>query len=561
MGKINNVFSTPLQAVNNVNRVDGKAEEIKLEFDPKDIGATRQKNGQFPPTKTVTENAVETALLKHFGFDVKDSADIARVKQLLQTDDNPFAALQTSSDSESGELVADYNNRTGKYEIFDNVEKNLYRQLQGKAAEVKTQIEKEKQNVISNQANPNEVIAGRNGITNNKRTELENKLNNQPSISAPNRNESEKTVKGITNAIESVTGTSNPFAGTEIGKQFNRLGVSSLRLSGKALELSNYFNEKLNDAIRYVAPDSVDELLNQTDKMNRENAEALQNASSAVTNEDKYIDTKTRQLGQEIPVTEDLANKLMYFPEAIPNAIDSAIKGDFKEDDGSYSDKFGKFIGGLNPMGDVRDIIANGKKVIGGDGKATIPLIASIIGGVPGAGDIAKPIIKEVGEELTKKAIKETGGETVEKVVKEEVPQTIKQTGKLKIEAGRTLSSDEQEIANLLTADGKNVKAPKEVNIPGVKNPDFEVEGVKTELKTIENITSADIGGAVSRRIYEAGRQAPNVIIDVRKQAGMTKEIAENAAERAFLLQKRTGNERLKEVRLLGVEFDFTVKK
>ncbi len=172
----------------------------------------------------------------------------------------------------------------------------------------------------------------------------------------PNRNESEKTVKGITNAIESVTGTSNPFAGTEIGKQFNRLGVSSLHLTGKALELSNYFSEKLNDAIRYVAPDSVDQLLNQSDKMNRENAEALQNASSAVTNEDKYIDAKAKQLGQEIPVTEDLANKLMYFPEAIQNAIDSAIKGDFKEDDGSYSDKVGKIIGGLSPVGDARDI-------------------------------------------------------------------------------------------------------------------------------------------------------------------------------------------------------------
>ena len=59
------------------------------------------------------------------------------------------------------------------------------------------------------------------------------------------------------------------------------------------------------------------------------------------------------------------------FSEAIPNAIDSAIKGDFKEDDGSYSDKVGKFIGGLNPVGDVRDIIANGKKLIQGDGKAT----------------------------------------------------------------------------------------------------------------------------------------------------------------------------------------------
>ncbi len=71
-----------------------------------------------------------------------------------------------------------------------------------------------------------------------------------------------------------------------------------------------------------------------------------------------------------------LATKLMYFPEAIPNAIDSAIKGDFKEDDGSYSDKVGKIIGGLNPVGDVRDIVTNGKKVIGGDGKATIRLIS-----------------------------------------------------------------------------------------------------------------------------------------------------------------------------------------
>ena len=76
----------------------------------------------------------------------------------------------------------------------------------------------------------------------------------------------------------------------------------------------------------------------------------------------------------------------------------------------------------------MRDITANAKKVIEGDGKATIPLIASIIGGVPGAGDVAKPIIKEIGEELTEKAIKETGGKTIEKVVKEEVPQTIRQT-------------------------------------------------------------------------------------------------------------------------------------
>jgi len=120
----------------------------------------------------------------------------------------------------------------------------------------------------------------------------------------------------------------------------------------------------------------------------------------------------------------------MYFPEAIPNAIDSAIKGDFKDDDGSYSDKVGKFIGGLNPIGDVRDIVANGKKVIGGDGKATIPLIASIVGGVPGDGDIAKPIIKEVGEELTERVLREGGDELLEKTTKEGTEKLAKEQAK-----------------------------------------------------------------------------------------------------------------------------------
>ena len=159
------------------------------------------------------------------------------------------------------------------------------------------QIAREKQSIVAKPTNPNELIAGKNGITNNKRAELENKFKNQASMSAPTQNKSEKGVKSITDAIEKVTGTSDPFATTEIGKQFNRLGVSGLRLGGKAKELSNYFSEKMNDAFRYVAPDSVDELLNRQDQTNREMAQALQNANSAVTGEDNYIDTKARTEG------------------------------------------------------------------------------------------------------------------------------------------------------------------------------------------------------------------------------------------------------------------------
>jgi len=97
MGKINNVFSAPLQPVNNVNRLDGKREKITLEFEPKEIGAVQQgKKREYPPTMTITENDVETALLKHFGFDATDSADIARVKQLLQIEGSPLAKLNTT---------------------------------------------------------------------------------------------------------------------------------------------------------------------------------------------------------------------------------------------------------------------------------------------------------------------------------------------------------------------------------------------------------------------------------------------------------------------------------
>ena len=114
-----------------------------------------------------------------------------------------------------------------------------------------------------------------------------------------------------------------------------------------------------------------------------------------------------------------------YFPEAIPNAIDSAIRGEFKDDDGSYSDTFGKIAGGLIPAADVRDIVADGKRVIEGENGAYIKLGASIVGAIPIAGDIAKPIIKRLGREILEKSAMEIETKVTEKLIKEGVEKEV----------------------------------------------------------------------------------------------------------------------------------------
>jgi hypothetical protein len=132
-------------------------------------------------------------------------------------------------------------------------------------------------------------------------------------------------------------------------------------------------------------------------------------------------------------------------------------------------------------------------------------------------------------------------------------------SGRVDLEPGRTLTPAEQSVADLLAHEGRQVTAKREVNAQGVKNPDFVVDGVPTELKTISNITSSDMSGALSRRIQEAGKQASHVILDSRGQAGMTKEIAEKAINRAYAAQTERGGGQLQEVRIIGQNFDVTI--
>lgn len=127
--------------------------------------------------------------------------------------------------------------------------------------------------------------------------------------------------------------------------------------------------------------------------------------------------------------------------------------------------------------------------------------------------------------------------------------------GRLIVPAGRTLSAEETAMANQLVAEGHTVEALAESS---VRTADFLVDGVRTELKSISNITSGDPSGALGRRILDGAGQAPNIIADVRQQAGMTLELAQRAARRAYGADSAG---RIQNIRLIGQGFDVTVPR
>ena len=86
-----------------------------------------------------------------------------------------------------------------------------------------------------------------------------------------------------------------------------------------------------------------------------------------------------------------------------------------------------------------------------------------------------------------------------------------------------------------LIDEGNNVKVLKESTQDGVQTADLVVNGIKTELKEISNITSAKMGDKIKQTIEAAAKQAGaggNVIIDVTNQTGATKEFLLNVIER-----------------------------
>jgi len=135
------------------------------------------------------------------------------------------------------------------------------------------------------------------------------------------------------------------------------------------------------------------------------------------------------------------------------------------------------------------------------------------------------------------------------------------QVGEFIDDTGRTLSPGEIRAADKLTSEGRIVEALEESTEQGVRTADFLVDGVRTELKTISNLqgTTADaLSGGLGRRILDGAGQAPNILVDVTKQSGMTRDIADRAVRRAYGADNL---QRIQEVRVIGQDFDFTVPR
>ena len=58
----------------------------------------------------------------------------------------------------------------------------------------------------------------------------------------------------------------------------------------------------------------------------------------------------------------------------------------------------------------------------------------------------------------------------------------------------------------------------------------------------------------------DAQGQAPNVIVDVRQQSGMTREIAERGIRRAYGADNASGA-KIQSIRVIGNGFDVTVPR
>ena len=64
----------------------------------------------------------------------------------------------------------------------------------------------------------------------------------------------------------------------------------------------------------------------------------------------------------------------------------------------------------------------------------------------------------------------------------------------------------------------------------------------------------------MASRIMDGPGQASHILVDVRRQAGMTQEIAERGVRRAYAADNKSGG-RIQFIRVIGDGFDITVHR
>lgn len=181
-------------------------------------------------------------------------------------------------------------------------------------------------------------------------------------------------------------------------------------------------------------------------------------------------------------------------------------------------------------VGNIKSSIeaVTGKDYITGEKLSNSARVIAVVGMV--AGGVGKGVIKgaskvagEVIEEVGKKVAPKVGNEIVQGTKK-----LIKETGKVKGSLNG-LSDAEKKVVSDLVASGKNVEIIPKDPAAKVKSPDFKVDGVTTELKTLENLNT----NTGTKRIKEAIKQGAEVVIIDGRSAGLSKNQAQEIINRA----------------------------
>ena len=117
----------------------------------------------------------------------------------------------------------------------------------------------------------------------------------------------------------------------------------------------------------------------------------------------------------------------------------------------------------------------------------------------------------------------------------------------------------ERKFAQELLDAGKNVEViPRGAG----RTPDFKIDGVLHELKTLSGVvdqTSDGISKAIANRVMNGRGQAGHIIVDARGQAGITREIAERGIRRAFGAD--AAKKGIQSIRIIGIDFDIIVPR